>query len=83
MWIRFADINTPEIETEEGKEAKEYVKRPCDNHLSPLLRYLRLRRTPVPPHVGHLPKSGPVPFPSQSLHTGGRPILSLMPVPLQ
>ncbi len=27
--IRFADVNTPEIETEEGKEAKEYVKELC------------------------------------------------------
>ena len=27
--IRFADINTPEIDTEEGKEAKEYVKGLC------------------------------------------------------
>jgi len=27
--IRLADINTPEIETEEGKEAKEYVKGLC------------------------------------------------------
>ena len=24
--IRLADVNTPEIDTEEGKEAKEYVK---------------------------------------------------------
>ncbi len=28
--IRLADINTPEIDTEEGKEAKEYVKALCD-----------------------------------------------------
>jgi len=28
--IRLADINTPEIDTEEGKEAKEYVKGLCD-----------------------------------------------------
>jgi len=27
--IRLADINTPEIDTEEGKEAKEYVKNLC------------------------------------------------------
>ena len=27
--IRLADVNTPEIETEEGKEAKEYVKGLC------------------------------------------------------
>jgi len=28
--IRFADINTPEIDTEEGKAAKEYVKGLCE-----------------------------------------------------
>ena len=28
--IRLADVNTPEIDTEEGKEAKEYVKALCD-----------------------------------------------------
>ena len=28
--IRLADVNTPEIDTEEGKEAKEYVKGLCD-----------------------------------------------------
>jgi len=28
--IRFADVNTPEIDTEEGKEAKEYVKELCE-----------------------------------------------------
>jgi micrococcal nuclease len=27
--IRLADINTPEIDTEEGREAKEYVKGLC------------------------------------------------------
>ena len=27
--IRLADVNTPEIDTEEGKEAKEYVKGLC------------------------------------------------------
>ncbi|MGB7533028.1 MAG: lamin tail domain-containing protein [Halobacteriota archaeon] len=27
--IRLADVNTPEIDTEEGKEAKEYVKELC------------------------------------------------------
>ena len=28
--IRLADVNTPEIDTEEGKEAKEHVKGLCD-----------------------------------------------------
>ncbi len=28
--IRFADINTPEIDTKEGKAAKEYVKGLCE-----------------------------------------------------
>ncbi len=28
--VRFADINTPELDTEEGKAAKEYVKELCE-----------------------------------------------------